>query len=187
MKSVFIGFDFSMNKPAMTALYDKMFYFFIWPLEMTKKQIEMYDTSGVFVHCRNLPPITTKDRTSQIVLEHTKRSTDLANMIMDDLDRFLYEYLSLEKDTPIYVSSEGLAFSAKGDATLNLATYKGVLLSKLYERYFGRMYGLYTYSPITMKSVAGCAKKGELTDKNKMISAFAKEKLQGNGFHDDLI
>jgi hypothetical protein len=38
-KSIFIGFDFSMNKPAATLLYDKQFHFFIWPAEMTKKNI----------------------------------------------------------------------------------------------------------------------------------------------------
>ena len=36
-KSIFIGFDFSMNKPAATILYDKQFHFFIWPADITKK------------------------------------------------------------------------------------------------------------------------------------------------------
>lgn len=134
------------------------------------------------VHHRDLKPLSTKNKTSQIVLEHTMRSTDLANMIVRDLDYCMSQILHLEDDTPMYISSEGLAFSAKGDATLNLATYKGVLMAKLYEHYQGRLKGLYTYSPITMKSVAGCAKKGELANKGNMIVAFSKEAIGDNPF-----
>lgn len=175
-----------MNKPACTILYDKKFYFFIFPTALTQKQIDAYTDANVCVRCRNLKPISTKDKNSQIVLEHTIRSTDLANLIISTIDDFLENILQVDKETPMYVSSEGLAYSAKGDATLNLATYKGVLLSKMYEHYFGRMKGLWTYSPITMKSVAGVAKKGELKDKTKMIKAFVREDLNECPFQDAL-
>lgn len=184
MKSIFIGFDFSMNKPACTILYDKQFYHMIWPSKMQDKHVKMYQDANVFVRPRNLEPVSTKDKNSQIVLEHTRRSTELANMIIEDLDIFINEYT--DPTCLIYISSEGLSYGSTGDAALNLATYKGVLLSKLYEHYQERLVGLYTYPPITMKSVAGCAKKGTLADKNKMITAFMKESVS-NSFHSALI
>lgn len=173
-KSLFIGFDFSINKPAATCLYDKKFYFMIWPREMDEKKVQKYNDAGVFVHERGLDAVTTDKKNSQLVLEHTIRSTELANCILEDLDRFINEVIKIDKDTPIYVVSEGLSYGSKGDATLNLATYKGVLLAKLYEHYKGQLYGLYTYSPITIKSVAGCAGKNK-QGKDSMIKAFVNE------------
>jgi len=108
-----------------------------------------------------LAPVSTKDKNSQIVLEHTIRSTELANLIVETLDHFLEFIAYVEPGAPIYISSEGLSYGSTGDAALNLATYKGVLLSKLYEHYKGRLYGLYTYSPITLKATAGCAGKNK--------------------------
>lgn len=184
MKSIFVGFDFSMNKPACTILYNKQFYHLIWPADLQKKHVKTYEEANVFVRPRGLEAVSTKDKNSQIVLEHTKRSTELANMIIEDLDIFIKEYT--DGDNPIYIASEGLSYGSSGDAALNLATYKGVLLSKIYEHYFGQLKGLYTYPPVTMKSVAGCAKKGTLADKNKMIIAFMKESVS-NSFHSALI
>ena len=83
------------------------------------------------------------------------------NLIVETLDHFLEFIAYVEPGAPIYISSEGLSYGSTGDAALNLATYKGVLLSKLYEHYKGRLYGLYTYSPITLKSIAGCAGKNK--------------------------
>ena len=62
------------------------------------------------------------------------------------------------------------------DATLNLATYKGVLLSKIYEHYGDHLCRLFTYSPISLKSTAGCAGKQDIKDtkKTKMIDKFAQ-------------
>ena len=37
------------------------------------------------------------------------------------------------------------------------------------------MYGLYTYSPITLKSIAGCAGKNKVKSKTPMIDAFIHE------------
>ena len=35
---ILIGFDFSMNKPAATILYNKKYYHYFWPLSLTKTQ-----------------------------------------------------------------------------------------------------------------------------------------------------
>ena len=75
-------------------------------------------------------------------------------------------------DYELYVCSEGLSYASKGDATLNLATYKGVLLSKIYEHYGDHLARLYTYSPITLKATAGCSSKEDRADKTKMIKKY---------------
>lgn len=186
MKSVFIGFDFSMNKPAATILYDQKFYHFIWPIDLAEKFVNVYKDHGVFCYPRGLDAVSTKEKNSQIVLEHTIRSTQLANSIVETIDFFLEFKIYVPTDTQIYISSEGLSYGSTGDAALNLATYKGVLLSKLYEHYKNRLAGLYTYSPITLKSVAGCAGKNKQTSKTPMIDAFKLEEVN-NSFWQGLV
>ena len=39
MNNVYIGFDFSMNKPAATIYYNKHFYFYFWALKLTDKKL----------------------------------------------------------------------------------------------------------------------------------------------------
>lgn len=181
-KVMFIGFDFSMNKPAMTILYKKEFHFFIWPSELPKKTEELYRECGINVIVRNIPSVSTSKGNSKVVFEHTVRQTQLANLIIHTIDQFI-DTLYKEGDKEIlgcdiFIASEGLSFSSKGDAGLNLAGYKAVLLTKLYETYMGTITGLYTYPPITIKSIAGCAGKGKMKDKDAVISAFKQEKIK---------
>lgn len=174
-KSIYIGFDFSINKPAATIYYDRKYYFYFWPLNLTDKKIDAYRKYGVTVHSRGLKSIDTKKtENSQLVLIHTIRSTDLANLIINDLDKLFFDITGTE-DYNLYICSEGLSYASKGDATLNLATYKGVLLSKLYEHYGDNMKRLFTYSPISLKATADCASKEKKGDKLAMISAFIKK------------
>lgn len=177
MEQILIGFDFSMNKPAATIYYKGQYYHYFWPLNLNKKLIEKYNEAGVFVHNRDLPSINVKTiENSQIVLIHTIRSTDLANMIIEDIDNFIKKQ-NLE-DYDLYVCSEGLSYASKGDATLNLATYKGVLLSKIYEHYGDRLKRLFTYPPISLKATAECAGKDDIKDKSKMIKKYILENNQ---------
>ena len=91
---------------------------------------------------------------------------------LDDLIQNKLQLVEYE----LYVCSEGLSYASKGDATLNLATYKGVLLSKIYEHYGDHLCRLFTYAPITLKSTAGCAGNKDIKDtkKTKMIDKFAQ-------------
>lgn len=72
----------------------------------------------------------------------------------------------------VYIASEGLSFASRGDATLNLATYKGVLLAKIYEHFSDHLKMLLTYSPITIKLTAGVLRKSEIKSKQPMIDSF---------------
>ena len=132
---ILIGFDFSINKPAATILYDNKYYHYFWPLSITKQQQKLYEDADVYVYNRRLETIKTKNiENSQLVLIHTIRSTDLSNIIIQDIDEFIQNKFKLT-DYDLYICSEGLSYASRGDATLNLATYKGVLLSKIYEHY----------------------------------------------------
>lgn len=175
-----------MNKPAASIYLDKQIHFYFWPLKLPKKTIEKYTECGVNIKCRNLESIDTKHTdNTQLVLIHTIRSTELANLIISDIDEFISKHIS-DDDYDLYVCSEGLSFSSKGDATLNLATYKGVLLSKIYEHYSDNLKRLFTYSPNTLKSVAGCATAEYRSKKENMIKSFMREPLNSQ-FKDKLI
>lgn len=179
MSKVLIGFDFSMNKPAATVYYNKQYYHLFWPLKVTAQQQKLYEDAGVLIKNRGLDSIDKKKiENSQLVLIHTIRSTDLANLIINDIDDLIQNTFELT-DYELYVCSEGLSYASKGDATLNLATYKGVLLSKIYEHYGDHLTRLYTYSPITLKSTAGCAGKDQVKD-TKKTAMINKYMIQNN-------
>lgn len=172
---ILIGFDFSINKPAATILYNNKYYHYFWPLSVTKQQQKLYEDADVSIYNRQLDSIKTKSiENSQLVLIHTIRSTDLANIIIQDIDNIIQNIFKLT-DYDLYICSEGLSYASRGDATLNLATYKGVLLSKIYEHYGDHLKRLYTYSPISLKATAQCASKDDLKNKNKMIEKYILE------------
>lgn len=179
--NIYLSFDFSMNKPAATLYYAGKIYFWFWPLGLKQKHCDVYGKYGVHVTSRNLPSIDTKNtETSALALTHTIRSTDLANLIISQIDDFIETEFGfkLGDEYDLYVCSEGLSFASKGDATLNLATYKGVLLSKIYEHYGDNLKRIFTYAPNSLKSTAGCAPKELRGDKKNMINAFLKQPLK---------
>lgn len=173
MDNLYIGFDFSINKPAMTIYYKGILDFFIWPLKQNKKDSEMYKDNHVHTINRNLNSINSKMYTSsELTKIHTERSKGLGDLIVDTILKYMNDN-HIPEDIDIYVSSEGLSYGSVGDATLNLAIYKGVLLVKLIENF--NIKDLYTFSPISIKALAGCATKEKRKDKNAMIYAFIKE------------
>ena len=163
-----------MNKPAMTAFAAGCLYFYFWPAKLTEKNAGLYSECGVNIRVRRLESVNPKRmENSQIVLIHTIRSTDLANMIISDIDSLIESVGFVNPD--IYVCSEGLSYDSRGDAGLNLATYKGVLLSKIYEHFGDNLKRLFTYSPITIKATAGCATKESRSLKQPMIRSFCRQ------------
>ncbi len=169
IKAIF-AFDFSISKPAMCALINKKIYFYTWPALLDEKSEAILKNNNVNVYNRNIQPISKKCLDSNsLVIEHIKRSETLTDLIKNDIIKLINEH-SL-KNEEIIISSEGLSFGSKGDATLNLAAYKQVLLNKLFS--IG-LFNIKTYSPISIKSVAGCSKKGK-TDKKSVIDAIKEE------------
>ena len=183
---VLLGFDYSLNKPAATIMVGdgNTPHFFIWPLSLTAPEIAKYSEIGdLTVHNRNLDSISKGKKSkeklveSDLTLMHTRRSLDLARMVVDDVREYVrgcgYDMCNVS----LYVCSEGYSFASKGNATLDLATYKGVLLSEIYRNFHDCIECFGTYSPISIKSVAGCADKAHRADKLAMIKAFITQVL----------
>lgn len=163
------AFDFSMNKPAMCCLVENKVLFYTWPLKVDKVTYEKLTSCDVIVFDRELEPIKDKSLDeSQLILEHVTRASNLAKLIVDTIFEILKPYNYNIND--IIIANEGFAFAAKGDAALDLSGYKYILMKELIENGFKKFV---TYSPITIKSTAGCAKKG--MSKDDMITALGKE------------
>lgn len=180
----YIGIDFSIDKPAMTfKMPDGEYAFFIFPLNIPASLEKLYIDADVDCSNRKLNSISKKELdSSQIVNCHIERAYHLAQLVKDKILEVILNYSKPGEKSLIYLATEGLAFSAKGDAALDLATYKGILLSTLYKTFIInnqfsniQLVNNYTYSPITIKSIAGCATKDKRKDKTAMIKAFMEE------------
>ena len=169
MNQAIFAFDFSCNKPAMTSYINGVINFYVWPSEIDDKSYDRLTSCDVIVHNRNLEKIKEKSLDQhELILEHTHRAIDLSNIILDLIDYLVHEN-NIDKDDVI-IANEGFAFSAKGDAALQLAGYKYILMERLIDRGYKN---LKTYSPITIKKTAGCSKKG--LGKDAMIEAMSRQ------------
>lgn len=163
------AFDFSMNKPAMACLIENELSFYIWPLSIDKVAQEKLDSCDINIVNRKLNPIKDKSlNESELIIEHVARSTNLAKLIVGTILKIIRPYNYNIDD--IIIANEGFAFAAKGDAALDLSGYKYILMKELIDNGFSNFK---TYSPITIKSTAGCAKKG--MKKDDMIIALGNE------------
>ena len=163
------AFDFSMNKPAMACLIENELSFYIWPLNIDKVTQEKLDSCDINIVNRKLNPIKDKSlNESELIIEHVTRSTNLAKLIVGTILKIIRPYNYNIDD--IIIANEGFAFAAKGDAALDLSGYKYILMKELIDNGFSNFK---TYSPITIKSTAGCAKKG--MKKDDMITALGNE------------
>jgi len=162
---ILIGCDFSCNKPAVCILKDNKYYFATWPLEIDKKSIDKLINSGIIVF--NRTRLIAGNDSSEKFRVHVKTADLLAQEILF----FLKDIIRKEK---VLIAFEGSSFGSKGDAGLQLAGYRYILMNEL-----GKLYGLeniYTYAPLTIKSVAGCATKDK-RGKDSMIKAFTEENV----------
>ena len=163
------AFDFSMNKPAMACLIENELSFYIWPLSIDKVAQEKLGSCDINIVNRKLNPIKDKSlNESELIIEHVTRSTNLAKLIVGTILKIIRPYNYNIDD--IIIANEGFAFAAKGDAALDLSGYKYILMKELIDNGFSNFK---TYSPITIKSTAGCAKKG--MKKDDMITALGNE------------
>lgn len=154
-----IGFDFSINKPAATVFSNNKYSFYIWPYHLADKYVKAYSDHGVNVTNRTDDKDEGKDISSKMRYE-VENSKYIANLITESLMSFL--------NIDTYLSFEGLSYGSGGDRGIQLGAYKYILMSRLSD--IVPMKNMYTYSPITIKSVAECAKKG--MDKKDMINRF---------------
>ena len=167
-KSIF-AFDFSCNKPAMTSYINDVVDFYVWPSDIDDKSYDRLTSCGVNVFNRNLGTIKEKSLNQhELILEHVDRAINLSEIILQTIDK-LVEDNNIKKDD-VVIANEGFAFSAKGDAALQLAGYKYILMEALKNHGYKN---LKTYSPITIKKTADCSKKG--LGKDAMIEAMGRQ------------
>ena len=94
MKPIF-AFDFSMNKPAMSALINGKLSFYVWASNIDDKSYDKLKDCGINVFNRNLPKMKDKEfNEDTLILEHIKRATDLSNIIVNTIKELL------EKEVP---------------------------------------------------------------------------------------
>jgi hypothetical protein len=143
-----IGFDFSINKPAATIFSNDKYYFYIWPFNLSEKYSNLFKTSGVNVIKRTDEKEEKNDLSSKMRYE-IENSTYLSKLIVETLVSYL------NKET--LISFEGLSYASSGDIGLQLSAYKYMLMLELSK--FVPLSNMFTYSPMTIKSIAGCSKK----------------------------
>jgi hypothetical protein len=168
------GFDFSCNKPAMTSCIDGVYEFYVWPSELDDKEVDRLESLDVHVYNRNLPKIKDKSLDQhELIIEHVNRANNLSEIIIKTiLDKLFQHGIPVNEAV---IANEGFAFSAKGDAALQLAGYKYVLMNMLMRINFA---AFKTYSPITIKKTANCSKKG--LGKDAMITALSNEDIDNH-------
>lgn len=170
MNNIIFAFDFSMNKPAMVSYINGKINFYIFPSDIDSKSFEKLKYCGINIHPRNLPKMKDKSLSQhELIVEHVNRAIHLADIIVSTINDILKEN-NIESKDNVIIANEGFAFSAKGDAALDLSGYKYILMYHLMIDGFNKFK---TYSPITIKHTAGCSKRG--LGKDAMIEALGKE------------
>ncbi len=154
-----IGVDFSINKPAICIYAKGNYYFFAWPWGLKESHKKIFQKNGVNIIDR----IDDKNKGNNISSKmryEVSNSLYLSNLIVNTIKEYL--------NSKTFISFEGQSYGSKGDVVLQLGGYKYLLMSKLNS--YISFEKMYTYSPQTLKMIAGCSKKGKT--KQDMIEAF---------------
>ena len=178
MSKHFIALDFSCSKPAMTTLINGCIDFFVFPSNIDTKSESILKAANIIVHNRNLEPINKANHTEHtLIIEQVNRASNLAYIIASTINDIV-SVNNISKDDTI-IANEGFSFGSKGDAALDLAGYKYLLMFYLIKRGFTNFR---TYSPIQIKKTAHCSFKG--STKLDMIKAMANDNIFYHPFID---
>lgn len=160
------AFDFSCNKPALCSNINGNISYAVFPSNIDDISKNKLESVKVEVFNRNLDTISKSKyfSDSELMIEHIIRARNLAELIIDYILKKLEntEY----KPENCAIINEGLSFSSKGNATLDLSGYKYILMDRMMESRFTKFF---TYAPNTIKKTAECSKKG--MGKEDMIQA----------------
>lgn len=149
-----IGIDFSIAKPAACIYKNNEYLFYLWPKDIKQKNKKLFEEAGVIVIERT--PVEINDLTRFDIVN----SNILSHMIINTLTEHI--------DENTLISCEGTSFASRGNMMISIVVWKYILLHKLSK--LVPIQNIFSYSPITIKSTAGCAKKG--SKKFDMINAF---------------
>ena len=162
---IYIGFDYSLNKPAGCILKNGKYSFKFWPLELDNKSLEKLQIANIYI--KNRQRISPGTNSSEKFRVHIKMAGDLSDIIINDIKKII-------KNETVTIGFEGASFNSGGNSGLQLEGYKYILVEKL-----GKLYGLeniFIFAPNSIKSVAGCATKDK-RGKDSMIKAFAEKDI----------
>ena len=157
-----IGFDFSINKPACCVYFNNEYFFISWPYGFKDSLKQLFRNVGINLIDRTDDKIK-GDNISEIMRYEIQNAKYLSKLIVQSL----LPYLNSET----LIAFEGLSYSSTGKSILQMGGYKYILMNELNS--IVPFENMFTYSPITIKSVAGCAKRG--MGKSEMIEAFIEK------------
>lgn len=172
MSKPIFALDFSCSKPALCMYIDNKISYAVFPAKADGTTIEKLRTADVYVINRDLEPISKSNKLSdsELIIEQVTRARQLAHMILTCIMQTLDE--TGHKIEEAIIANEGFSFASSGNAVLDLAGYKYILMNELINAGFR---DFRTYAPITIKKTAECSKKG--MGKEDMIQAAGKAEL----------
>ena len=149
-----IGIDFSITKPA-ACIYDPTrndYVFYAWPRadSISEKRIKLYKDNDIRVSDRREDVKNPHSESTLKMRFAFENAIYLADMISTDMS------WAINPETVF--SFEGFSFASSGDAVLQLAGYRYILMERLLKN-IGSTENLYSYAPISIKKTAGCSKK----------------------------
>jgi CRISPR/Cas system endoribonuclease Cas6 (RAMP superfamily) len=157
-----IAFDFSISKPAACVLADNQHFFYCWPKNMSENHKELFEYANVKIYQRTTIEIEDKPRYDVM------NSIVLSKLIVSSLSNYLNE--------KTVIGFEGTSYGSTGNVTISLVAWRYMLMRELSQ--IVPLKNMFTYSPITVKSIAGCAKKG--MGKPDMIRAFMMSDIKSD-------
>ena len=163
MNDIIIGADFSINKPAFCILKDNKYSFISAPFGLSKKNTDLFISSGVNIIERTDKKYKGTDSSEKMRYE-VQNAVYLGNLIAYNL----FKGLDTKKVKVIF---EGFSYASSGQFALQLGGYKFIIMS-IFNEYGISYENMITYPPISIKKTAGCAKKG--MGKKEMINEFIK-------------
>jgi len=156
-----IGIDFSINKPAACVKANNEYHFFGWPYSLQKRLPKLYEDAGVNIVSRTDDKEKGPDVSSKMRYE-VQNARYLSDLMVSSLKPYI------DKDT--YIGFEGVSYGSSGNVILQLGGYKYMIMDALSK--IVPLENMFTYSPITVKKVADCSKRG--TPKSEVIEAFIR-------------
>ena len=159
MNKILIGCDFSINKPAACIYKDNEYIFIAWPYGFKDDLKELYRENGVTIIDRIDDKIK-GDTSSEKMRYQVENARYMSKLIRDSIKPYV--------NSNTYLGFEGLSYGSTGDVVIQLGGYKYMLMNELMQDM--PLDHIFTYSPISIKGIAGCGKRG--MTKANMIDSF---------------
>lgn len=158
-----VGIDFSINSPAFCCLKDGKY---------TWGSVTRSERSPESLLKNKKKPYSVLDQNDNFILnfigkrelpeDYTGRERSKIVHFLEIVDSLWDSIISVMRHDPFYVAIEGLSFSSKGNALIDISMATGILRERIISEVGEDAF--YVFSPTTIKkyAVKGTAKKDEL-------------------------